>query len=79
MSHEITFRCPVCRATQPPQPECRRCKADLCLTLRARQRLVYLLEQRATAIYDGDWKQKKRIQSELDLLAPQQSIVADNV
>ncbi len=78
MSREIMFRCPVCRASQPPQPECRRCKADLCLALRARRRLAYLLEQRAMAICDGDRDRTKQIQCELDLLAPQQSGIADN-
>ena len=26
---ELSIRCPTCNATQPPSPECRRCKCDL--------------------------------------------------
>jgi len=29
LSDDSLLRCPTCGATQPPQPECRRCKADL--------------------------------------------------
>lgn len=34
-SHEVTIRCPVCRARQPPQGICRRCRADLQLFVQA--------------------------------------------
>jgi hypothetical protein len=70
---EKVFRCPVCRATQTLQPECRRCKADLGLSVRARQRLAYLLEQRKLADLEGDGDRGQQIQDELNLLAPQQA------
>ena len=69
-SVEDTFRCPVCRANQPLRPQCRRCRTDLSLVVRARQRLAYLLEQRSNAVRDGDLDGMKIIQRELMLLAP---------
>ena len=38
------FRCPVCRARQKLSLQCRRCKADLALVYRARNRLAHLSE-----------------------------------
>jgi len=73
MPEEEKFRCPVCRASQSLQSQCRRCNADLRLTMRARQRLAYLLRQRAFAIRDGDLDRREKIQCELNLLAPRHS------
>ncbi|TWT86042.1 hypothetical protein Pla100_62700 [Neorhodopirellula pilleata] len=42
------FRCPVCRAKQTPSTSCRRCQADLTLTLQVRRRLEYLRQQPMT-------------------------------
>jgi hypothetical protein len=39
------FQCPVCRARQPLQNECRRCRADLSLVVSIHLRIDYLREQ----------------------------------
>lgn len=45
---EQPIRCPVCRAGQPPQPVCRRCRADLqlyCRAVRSQRRAEAVLGQ----------------------------------
>lgn len=66
---ESSFRCPVCRAGQPLQERCRRCRADLSLVVLARQRVNYLLMSLDGAA-GHDASQRQRFQSELKLLSP---------
>ncbi len=70
MSAESVFRCPVCRAAQPPQELCRRCQADLSLVLRARRRLAYVQEQRELALARGDDEREAQFAVELRWIAP---------
>lgn len=63
------FRCPVCRARQPLQQQCRRCRADLSLVVAVRERINYLLAQRCE-LPDRDSRQHA-IAVELALLSPQ--------
>ena len=67
--HE-SFRCPVCRAKQPLQLACRRCKADLRLVVAARQRVLYVASVRDQARLSGDHNAYQRAVQELRLLAP---------
>jgi hypothetical protein len=48
------FACPVCRAKQIPQLECRRCGADLALYIRALNSVVISRERLDLAIESGD-------------------------
>ncbi len=66
----MTFRCPVCRAGQPLQDECRRCAADLRLVVRAYRRVETLLVQHAQAVRQGDTRRLPKILAELRLLKP---------
>jgi hypothetical protein len=70
MSSETTLRCPVCRATQPWQDSCRRCRADLELVVRAHRRVAFLQSQREQARACGDDSQERTITAELNWLAP---------
>lgn len=70
MSNEPPFRCPVCRATQALSATCRRCRADLGLVARARERLRYVLRLQAAARDGGDPAQVQRLHAELRWLSP---------
>ena len=48
------FACPVCRAKQPEQPECRRCNADLALYVKSLRSLEHSRQQLASANNQGD-------------------------
>jgi len=49
-----TFACPVCRAKQPEQPECRRCSADLALYVKALRSVEQSRRQLESAKGRGD-------------------------
>ena len=48
------FACPVCRAKQTAQQECRRCGADLALHIKALQSVLISRQQLDLAIESGD-------------------------
>jgi len=48
------FACPVCRAKQPEQPECRRCSADLSLYVKALRSVEQARQKLASANSRGD-------------------------
>jgi len=48
------FACPVCRAKQPEQPECRRCSADLSLYVKALRSVEQSRQQLESAKGRGD-------------------------
>jgi len=73
MSNDRNFRCPVCRARQPLQETCRRCKADLRLVVRARRRVDYLHSKRLKAQAQGDRECEQKLAAELRWLAPKPS------
>ncbi|MEZ6128779.1 MAG: hypothetical protein R3C59_08865 [Planctomycetaceae bacterium] len=66
----LEFRCPVCRAKQELQPECRRCHADLTLVVRAHRRAEYLVAAGQQADERGDVQEQWRIREELKQLSP---------
>jgi hypothetical protein len=70
MSAEPTFRCPVCRASQPLRETCRRCQADLSLVVRAHRRLTHLKGLQAETLASGDGERAQEIKTELRWLAP---------
>lgn len=70
MSNEPDFRCPVCRAKQPLQETCRRCKADLSLVVRVHRRVEYLSAQREEARASGNREREEILTAELEWLAP---------
>lgn len=70
MSNDLELRCPVCRAKQPLQQTCRRCKADNGLVLRARRRIEYLLAEIEKVHANGDQQRAERLSAELKWLAP---------
>jgi hypothetical protein len=70
MSNDPEFRCPVCRARQPLQEICRRCKADLSLVVQVRRRIEYLVAEHKQARERGDIGREQFVQAELEWLAP---------
>jgi hypothetical protein len=52
------------------QTECRRCKADLSLVVRARNRIAQLLTDHEFARQTGDADRQQKSLDELGLLAP---------
>jgi hypothetical protein len=70
MSNKPDFRCPVCRAKQPLQDNCRRCKADLRLVVRARRRVACLLSEIEQVQASGNQKREELLWAELQWLAP---------
>jgi len=70
MSSKLEFRCPVCRAKQPLQENCRRCKADLRLVVRARRRVAYLLLEIEQVQASGSQEREELLTAELQWLAP---------
>jgi len=48
------FACPVCRAKQSAQPECRRCNADLALYIKALRSVEQSRQQFESANVRGD-------------------------
>lgn len=70
MSADLSFRCPVCRASQTLRESCRRCQADLRLVLRAQLRLAYVKRLHAEAIASGDSEREQALADELRWLAP---------
>ena len=70
MSNDRDFRCPVCRARQPLQETCRRCKADLSLVVGAHRRVEYLRAEREKARASGNGPREQILTAELRWLAP---------
>ncbi len=69
MEAESNFRCPVCRAGQPLQNECRRCQADLSLVVLAHRRVDHLralLNRQA----ELSIRERELVQHELTVLSP---------
>ena len=64
------FRCPVCRARQTLQLECRRCQADLSLVVKARQRAEHLFGALQQARANRDFAAQHQVTKELRLLHP---------
>ena len=64
------FRCPVCKARQTLQPECRRCHADLSLVVKAHQRADHLYVALQQARRERDLTIEHQLTKELRLLAP---------
>ena len=71
MSNKLEFHCPVCRAKQPLQETCRRCKADLGLVVRVRRRVEYLISEIEQAEVSGDQEREELLAAELQWLVPQ--------
>jgi len=69
-NNDFSFRCPVCRARQALQEDCRRCGADLRLVVRAHRRLAYLLSLRHSVRDSGNRLRERQITEELQRLAP---------
>ncbi len=61
MVDQPTLRCPVCRARQPWQPTCRRCRADLRLLVAALDEVERLQRCQAAAIAAGDSAAAQRV------------------
>lgn len=70
MSNNLPFRCPVCRAKQPLQPTCRRCKADLQLVVQVRRRIEYLRSELQQAQASGNQQREATLHAELRWLCP---------
>jgi hypothetical protein len=64
------FICPVCRAKQVPQPECRRCSADLSLYLKAKQSWHKSHQQLQSAEETGDERLATKMRLYLGWLNP---------
>ena len=64
------FRCPVCKARQTLQPECRRCHADLSLVVKAHQRADHLYAALKEARQERDFSRQHQLTKELRLFAP---------
>lgn len=64
------FVCPVCRAKQVAQPECRRCTADLSLYLKALQSVKAARSQIELASINGNSQLAERAISYLKWLSP---------
>lgn len=62
--------CPVCRASQVPMPECRRCQADLSLYLLALRSAANARNALEQARRDGDQQRAKRTFDYLKWLDP---------
>lgn len=64
-----SFRCPVCRAKQSLQDQCRRCHADLSLLVKVKRRVAYLVASRQAAKQAGDLAAAEHLHRELQRLA----------
>jgi hypothetical protein len=60
------FQCPTCRARQPLQSQCRRCRSDLSLVVAAHRRIAFIREQLEQATEDSP--QHKRFKKEFQML-----------
>jgi len=69
MHDEIEIACPVCRAKQKPQNECRRCSADLTLYVKAMLSLETAKLQYQEA-RDGDQSNRVQARNYLQWLSP---------
>jgi hypothetical protein len=70
MPDEITITCPVCRANQPAQPTCRRCRADLTLLVKAVRSLHRARQDYDEAQRAGDSQRAARTLQYLKWLNP---------
>jgi len=68
MSQATSFRCPVCRARQARQPECRRCGADLILLVGALQWRDELMDRWRSI--PSDTAEAELLQRQIQLLSP---------
>jgi len=66
--NDDVFKCPVCRARQERQSECRRCHADLTLVVAIRNHIDSLAAQIQKAHGQGD--SCSALERELELLDP---------
>ena len=66
-----SLRCPACRALQQRQDQCRRCRADLSLVVRAYDRLLFLQHRYQQSLQLGEAKQSARLLAEIRQLHPQ--------
>ena len=64
------LRCPACRAQQPWQAQCRRCRADLQLLVAALRRSRFLVQQLNDDTCDLDGQRRDQYRRELRLLNP---------
>jgi hypothetical protein len=68
------FQCPVCRAKQQLQPECRRCHADLTLLMRAVLALRDTQQQLKIAIAQNpNCDTAKTLRERLNWLSPKEA------
>ena len=70
MSDEPELKCPVCRARQKRQAECRRCGADLSLYVKALGSAELAQHQRQQARLSGDDERAASIDRYLHWLKP---------
>ncbi len=67
------FACPVCRAKQDVQSECRRCGADLSLYVKALQSVIESRRQLDAANRSGDAQSATHVSNYLQWLIPKES------
>ena len=71
------FTCPVCRAKQVAQPECRRCNADLSLYLKALRSVNESCRQIELAIINGNSQIAEKTICYLKWLSPSKPIESE--
>ncbi len=69
----LGFACPVCRAKQDAQSECRRCGADLSLYVKALQSVVESRRQLDAANRSSDDQSALRVSNYMQWLIPKES------
>ena len=67
------FACPVCRAKQTAQQECRRCGADLALHIKALQSVLISRQQLDLAIESGDSQRAIDLLNYIQWLVPKKT------
>ena len=77
MSTEIELACPVCRAKQAYQAECRRCGADLSLWIKA-LRSLHVAKQQVVQAERHDEPNRVRALNYLHWLSPQATQTAES-
>ncbi len=69
----LEFACPVCRAKQNAQSECRRCGADLSLYVKALHSVVESRRQLDAANRSGDAQSALHVSNYMQWLIPKES------